>query len=184
MGKGRGETENGQTGRGGEQGEIGYIKTKNERGIRQNRNQFMEEGPVLSGLRSGRNCDGRRRPAGGGNQESWGSKHGQSYEVANGDEIDNEGEKRFIAHMVTVDGADSGGKGITAQVCKVHRPLMSVKKIRKSGERVVFDDEGSYVENKATGERIKVAEEDGEYVLDVWVNMKEARETTFGGQGK
>ena len=47
-------------------------------------------------------------------KESWGSKHGQSYEVANGDEIDNEGEKRFVAHMVTVDGGDSGGKGITA----------------------------------------------------------------------
>merc|ERR1712026_313924 len=39
-------------------------------------------------------------------KESWGSKHGQSYEVANGEEIDNEGEKRFVAHMVTVEGAD------------------------------------------------------------------------------
>ena len=117
-------------------------------------------------------------------QESWGSKHGQSYEVANGDEIDNEGEKRFIAHMVTVEGLDSGGKGITAQVCKVHRPLMSVKKICKNGQRVVFDDEGSYVENKETGERIKVVEEDGEYVLEVWVNTKDAKEATFGGQGK
>ena len=44
--------------------------------------------------------------------------HGQSYQVANGEEIDNEGEKRFVEHMVTVEGADSGGKGITAQVCK------------------------------------------------------------------
>ena len=65
-------------------------------------------------------------------KESWGSKHGQSYEVANGDEIDNEGEKTFIAHMLTIDGADSGGRGIVAQVCKVHRPLMSVKKICKN----------------------------------------------------
>ena len=99
-------------------------------------------------------------------------------------EIENEGEKSFIAHMVTVDGLDSGGKGITAQVCKVHRPLMSVKKICKNGQRVVFDDESSYVENKETGERIKVVEEDGEYVLEVWVNTKDAKESTFGGQGK
>merc|ERR1739836_66093 len=94
-------------------------------------------------------------------KESWGSKHGQSYEVANGDEIDNEGEKTFVAHMLTVDGADSGGKGIVAQVCKVHRPLMSVKKICKNGQRVVFDDEGSYVECKSTGERLRVVVVDG-----------------------
>ena len=115
-------------------------------------------------------------------QESWGSKDGQSYEVANGDEIDNEGEKRFIAHMLTVDGADSGGKGITAQVCKVHRPLMSVKKICKSGYRVIFDDEGSYIEDKHTGESMKVIEEEGEYVLDVWVKADGEGEATFGGQ--
>ena len=86
--------------------------------------------------------------------------------------------------MVTVDGQDSGGKGITAQVCRVHRPLMSVKKICRNGHRVVFDEEGSYVENKTTGERIKVSEEDGEYVLDMWVNTGKGNDTTFGGQGR
>ena len=104
--------------------------------------------------------------------------------MANGEEIDNEGEKSFIAHMLTIEGADSGGKGITAQVCKVHRPLMSVKKICKNGHRVVFDEEGSYVENKWTGKKIKVEEEDGEYVLDVWIYTGGEKETTFGGQGR
>ena len=61
---------------------------------------------------------------------------------------------------------------------------MSVKKICKNGQRVVFDDDGSYVENKVTGERLQVLEEDGEYVLDVWVNTAEGKETTFGGQGR
>ena len=117
-------------------------------------------------------------------QESWGSKHGQSYEVANGNEIENEGEKRFIAHMLTVEGTDSGGKGVTAQVCAVHRPLMSVKKICRNNQRVVFDDEGSYIENKTTGERLKVLEEDGEYVLDIWVNAGAEKEVSFCGQGK
>ena len=50
--------------------------------------------------------------------------------------------------------------------------------------KVVFDEEGSYVECKATGERLQVLEEDGEYVLDVWVNTEAAKEGTFGGQGK
>ena len=50
---------------------------------------------------------------------------------------------------------------------------MSVKKICKSGYRVIFDDEGSYIEDKQTWESMKVTEEDGEYVLDVWVKAKE-----------
>ena len=40
--------------------------------------------------------------------------------------------------MLTIDGADSGGKGITAPVRKFHRPLMSVKKICKNGQRVIY----------------------------------------------
>ena len=75
-----------------------------------------------------------------------------------------------------------GGKGITAQICDVHRPLMSVKKICKSGYLVIFDDDCSYIEEKETGESIKVIEEDGEYVLDVWVKADGEGETTFGGR--
>ena len=44
-------------------------------------------------------------------KESWRSKHGQKYEVANGDEIHNKGEKRFVAHMVKINGSDSGPRG-------------------------------------------------------------------------
>ena len=56
---------------------------------------------------------------------------------------------------------------MTAQVCDVHRPLMAVKRVCKHGNRVVFDDDGSYVENKTTGERMKIEEDDGDYVLDM-----------------
>ena len=66
----------------------------------------------------------------------------------------------------------------------MHRPLMSVKKICRNNQRVIFDDEGSYIENKSTGEGLKVLEEDGEYVLDVWVNAGAENEATFGGQGR
>ena len=116
-------------------------------------------------------------------KESWGSKHGQAYEVANGAEIDNKGEKKFIAYMTTVDGQSSEGKGITAQVCDVHRPLMSVKKMCKVGHRDVFDEEGSYVENKKTGEIITITEEDGDYVMDTWVKTEAESASTFGGPG-
>ena len=68
-----------------------------------------------------------------------------------------------------MDGGVSDMRSVKAQVCAVHRPLLSVKGMCKSGHRVVFDDEGSYVENKVTLERLKIEEADGEYMLDVWV---------------
>ena len=36
------------------------------------------------------------------------------------------------------------------------------------GNRVVFDEEGSYVENKKTGERTELVKEKGSYILTVW----------------
>ena len=43
-----------------------------------------------------------------------------------------------------------------------------------SGHRVVFDDEGSYIMNKATGEVNILREEEGNFMLDVWVPPPEA----------
>ena len=116
-------------------------------------------------------------------KDSWGSKHGQAYEVANGAEIENQGEKKFTGVMNSVEGWETEGKGVTAQICDVHRPLMSVRKMCKAGHRVVFDDEGSYIENKSTGERLKIEEEDGDYVLDVWAKTGEDEEKVFRGPG-
>ena len=48
----------------------------------------------------------------------------------------------------------------------------------------MFDDDGSYVENKQSGERLTIVEEDGDYLLDVWVKTTGDGEATFGGQGK
>ena len=49
---------------------------------------------------------------------------------------------------------------------------------------MVFDEEGSYIESKQTGEKLKIAEEDGEYLLDVWVKVGEGKDSGFGGQGR
>ena len=51
----------------------------------------------------------------------------------------------------------------------VTRPLASVKKICKAGHIVVFDDDGSYIYNKASGEINVLREDDGNYMLDVWI---------------
>ena len=97
-------------------------------------------------------------------REGMAMKQGVTYEVANGIRIANLGEKRFEG--VTEDG---GVKNITAQVCSVNKALLSVSKAVKAGNRVVFDDSGSFIENKESGERIWLKQQGGIYTLDVGV---------------
>ena len=93
------------------------------------------------------------------------SKRGVEYEVATGLKIPNLGEKKFVAH------ADNGvRRNLTAQVCEVNKALLSVSKVVKAGNKVVFGDEdGSYIEDRQTGERIWMVEEGGMFALEMWV---------------
>ena len=92
------------------------------------------------------------------------SKRGVLYEVANGVRIPNLGEKKFVA-------VSEGGtaRNITAQVCDVNKALLSVRKVMKAGNRVVFDEEGSYIEDKETSEKIWLREEQGMFMVKMWV---------------
>jgi len=96
--------------------------------------------------------------------ESWASKNGVEYEVANGERIPNLGEKKFQG--VTTSGTT---RNLTAQVCEVNKALLSVKKIIAAGNRVVFDEDGSFIEDKNNGERIWLKEERGMFMLKMWV---------------
>ena len=62
-------------------------------------------------------------------------KRGIHYECANGSQIPNLGEQ--------------GRRAVTAQVCAVTKNLLSVNDMTKNGHRVVFDDEGSYIDRRA-----------------------------------
>ena len=44
-----------------------------------------------------------------------------------------------------------------------------MKRMIQAGNRVVFDQEGSYVETAGTGERMYLREENGMYMLKMWV---------------
>ena len=55
------------------------------------------------------------------------------------------------------------------QAAEVSRPLASVKRICEAGHTVVFDDTGSFILNKATGEINTLREECGNYMFDLWV---------------
>ncbi len=97
-------------------------------------------------------------------EEGEAYKKGVQYEVASGTLIPNLGEKKFVA--VTDNGLM---RKMKIQICDVNKALMSVKRITKAGNRVVFDDEYSYIEDKATGEHIPLKEEGGMYMLKLWV---------------
>ena len=91
-------------------------------------------------------------------------RRGVHYEVASGELIPNLGEKQFV-------GYNEGGqaRSMTAQVCDVNKALLSVKKMVQAGNRVVFEPEGGYVEDMASGERLHLREQAGMYMLKLWV---------------
>ena len=51
----------------------------------------------------------------------------------------------------------------------VTKPLGSVMSMNKANHIVLFDEAGSFIMNKATGEANMLREEDGNFILDVWV---------------
>ena len=117
-------------------------------------------------------------------EESEGSRRGVRYVTANGDRIPNEGQKRLA--LMTEGGQQ---RGMTFQVCEVNRPLGSVSRICGQGHTVVFDDDGSYIMNKASGQTTWLRQEGGVYMLDAWVMPRRCSqagspsETPFQGRG-
>ena len=86
-------------------------------------------------------------------KEGTAYRRGVEYEVANGESIPNLGEKHFLGY------SDNGeGRNITAQVCAVNKPLLSVKKMVQAGNRVVFEQAGSYIEDLASGDKLYLKE--------------------------
>jgi ribosomal protein L34E len=92
------------------------------------------------------------------------SKRGAKYEGADGTIIRNQGEKRF--HAESTEGVR---RRFVAQVTDVNKGLLSVSKLAKAGHKIVFDTEGSYIEDKATGEVMNLTESGGMYMLKIWV---------------
>eukprot|EP00973_Karenia_brevis_P079546 11037738-Karenia_brevis.AAC.1 len=115
--------------------------------------------------------------------ETRASRTGHAYQSATGEPIPNLGEQRLP--LYTLEGTV---RGMTFQACPVAKPLGSVKRMCSNGHRIVFDEEGSYVENKVTGEINWLREEQGNYVLDTWVvpsrliTSDDGRLPTFRGQ--
>ena len=55
------------------------------------------------------------------------------------------------------------------QVCDVTQGLLSVSKVTKAGNRMVFDEDGSFIQNKSSGDITWMEERGGMYMLTLWV---------------
>ena len=97
-------------------------------------------------------------------KETNASRSGLNYMSATGDPIPNLGEQ--VLPLLTNEGSL---RSMSFQAAPVDRALGSAKRMCQSGHRVVFDEEGSYVMNKHTGEITALREEDGNYAMDTWV---------------
>ena len=100
--------------------------------------------------------------------EGEAARAGVVYEVANGQEIPNLGEKQLP--IMTIEGSV---RGLKTQIADVSKPLQAVRSLIKSGHLVVFGDgdDGteSYVVNKFTGEVNMLIDDGVNYLMGMYV---------------
>ena len=106
-------------------------------------------------------------------EETDASRAGEEYEVANGQGIKNEGQKRCV--MMTANSANP--KGIVFQVSNVHKPLMSVGAMADAGYKCLLGREGGMMRDIDTGEIIPLERRGNLYHLRAWVR---AADSIFG----
>ena len=104
-------------------------------------------------------------------------KRGLQHGVANGVKTPDIGERKFTGHM-----EDGFARSLTVQICAANKRLMSVSKIAKAGGRVVLDDDGNYIEDKQTKERIWMTENQCMYSIKMWVKSGDAGAPVFSRQ--
>ena len=93
---------------------------------------------------------------------------GEGFRIADGSVIPNMGIKSGI---IATEGWTSL-KGGEFQVSPVHKVLLSVSKMVDRGHRVVFDPDGSYVEDIVSGERTPLIRRRGLYMLQAWFRAR------------
>ena len=106
------------------------------------------------------------------------SKRGLKYRAANGTAIINEGERSLKGYTNEANLVD-----MAMQVCEVTKPLGSVRAMVKAGNKVVFDEGGSYIIHKASGVKTAIEDRNGAFVFDIWVPRGNDQRSS-GYQGK
>lgn len=95
-------------------------------------------------------------------------KVGTEYEVANGKNVYNIGQRRCIMRMAET-GKATEELEIAFQVVKdVHKPLLAVSAITKQGHSVVFAEEDSHILLR-NGGKLPLRHVHGTYEIDIYV---------------
>lgn len=96
------------------------------------------------------------------------SEQGECFRAANGNTIYNQGQQ--IVTLMTQDGAQ---RDMQFTVCDVAKALASVSQMCRAGNRVAFnppwDPEGSCIQHIDFGERLRLHEDNGLYMLNTRV---------------
>ena len=101
-----------------------------------------------------------------------GPRFGTEYEVANGETIDNEGERDCLMRVGEGDASNDDAMQIKFQVVDVSKALLSVHRVCEQGHNVIFskkDGESAILVNGDPENRIPLRNCGGTYELDVYV---------------
>ena len=90
--------------------------------------------------------------------------------MANGHCVRNKGE-------LTLRGtAENGAKlNVIAQASDVTKPLGAAREIIKAGNRIVLDEEGSYIQNKGASKKIPIKRDNGMFVVTMEIEKGHKR---------
>ena len=100
--------------------------------------------------------------------ETAASKAKESFHVADNSPIPNPGSQSVVGKS---DSENPVTISVDFDVANITRPLGSVSKLVNKQNRVVFDEHDSYIENKKTGEKVPMREENGLFYLDIWTEI-------------
>ena len=104
------------------------------------------------------------------------SRYGINYTAANGTEIENFGQKTLTGYS-----DEWTPLSVNVQIADVKSNLAAGMKIVEADNRIILDSDGSYIENKRTGDRIQIRHENGCFIFDMWVPAKKEQRKTPGG---
>ena len=104
--------------------------------------------------------------------QSYDSRRGVEYEVANGETIPNLGER----HCLLMSENSNVMKKIVFQTADIHKPLLSVSRCADLGYKCVLDNDGGELIDKMTGESIPIHRRGNLYVMRAWVRQDKSVE--------
>ena len=96
------------------------------------------------------------------------SRAGLHRSAANGSIIKNYGQRVIV-------GKDETGTTVSLpiQVADVKKVLGSVRETVKAKNRIVFDEDVSYIESKVTGKSIPIEKRGGMHIFNMWVSKQD-----------